>query len=267
MSLLPKTRMPRTRRMITLEVRATERLSPTFLTVTLGGPELAHLEPMGHDQTVRLFFPRAGQERLRMPRRDSEAWMAEVLLMPKASRPWVRNYTIRRIRPRLGELDIEFALHGDSPASAWARGARPGDPAGVFDMGITYLPPEDAAWQLLVGDESALPAILAILDGAPASLTGDVFLEVPVKADFRTDLAVPEGVTVHWLARDGAAPGAAALDAVRHAEPRPGRGYVWAAGESRLATGVRRHLVRDRAVPKSDIAFHGYWRQGRPSPG
>jgi NADPH-dependent ferric siderophore reductase len=267
MSLLPKVRMPRTRRMITLEVRATERLSPAFLSVTLGGPELAHLEPMGRDQTVRLFLPRAGQERLRMPSRDSEAWMAEVLLMPKASRPRVRNYTVRRVRPELGELDIEFALHADGPAAAWARGARPGDPAGVFDMGITYLPPEDAGWQLLVGDESALPAILAILDAAPGSLTGDVFLEVPERADFRTGLRVPEGVTVHWLARDGAGPGAAALDAVRRAAPRPGRGYAWVAGESRLATGVRRHLVREWSMPKPDIAFHGYWRQGRSSVG
>ncbi|WP_320782151.1 siderophore-interacting protein [Streptomyces sp. CRN 30] len=267
MSVLPKVRMARSRRMITLEVRRTERISPTFLTVTLGGPQAAHLEPMGFDQTVRLFFPRAGQDGLRMPSRNSEAWMAEVLLMPKASRPRVRNYTVRRVRPEADEVDIEFALHGDSPASAWARGVRPGDPAGLFDMGVTYLPPEDAAWQFLAGDESALPAVLAILDHAPASLTGEVFLEVPDSADFRTDVTAPEGVTVHWLARDGAAPGTAVLEAVRGTDLPPGRGYVWVAGESRLATGVRRHLVRDRAVPKADVAFHGYWREGRPSLG
>ncbi|MFD7814619.1 siderophore-interacting protein [Streptomyces sp. NPDC059785] len=255
--------------MITLEVRGTTKPTPAFMVVTLGGPQLDHLTPTGFDQTVRLFFPREGQQELWMPTASSEAWMAQVLLQPKSRRPWVRNYTVRRVRPELGEVDIEFALHGDTPASAWARRARPGDRAGIFDMGVTYLPPDHAEWQLLVGEESALPAILAILEHAPDSLAAEVFLEVPEEADFRTDFTAPEGVRVHWLARGGTdmPPGAAALEAVRSAPLRPGPFYTWAAGESGLATGVRRHLVRDRGVPKRDIAFFGYWRNGRSAPG
>ncbi len=267
--MLPKIQSPESRRMITLEVRRTSRTSPNFLTVTLGGPELEHLLPTGFDQIVRLFFPRAGQSRLTMPTLSNEAWMAQVLLLPKSRRPWVRNYTVRRFRPQRTELDIEFALHGDAPACAWALGARPGDPAGIFDMGLTYLPPPEAEAQLLVADESALPAVLAVLEQAPASLVAEVYLEVPETADIRKDVAAPEGVRVHWLPRDGSAdlPGRLALDAVRGAVLPEGRLYAWVAGESGLATGVRRHLVRDRGVPKSDVAFHGYWRHGRSSPG
>ncbi|WP_329066600.1 siderophore-interacting protein [Streptomyces sp. NBC_01429] len=267
--MLPKVRAPETRRMITLEVRRNARPTPGFATVTLGGPELEHLEPMGFDQAVRLFFPREGQDGLWMPTLSNEAWMAQVLLLPKSRRPWVRNYTIRRTRPELGEIDIEFALHDTGPASAWARDARPGDPAGIFDMGVSYLPPAGAEWQLLAGDESAVPAILAILEHAPASLVADVFLEVASGEDVRTDITAPDGVRVHWLARDGAdvRPGTPALEAVRESSPREGRSYTWVAGESGLATGVRRHLVRDRGVPKADIAFYGYWRHGRSSPG
>ncbi|MFF5568249.1 siderophore-interacting protein [Streptomyces sp. NPDC012623] len=267
--MLPKVRAPETRRMITLEVRRNTRLSPGFSAITLGGPELEHLEPMGYDQAVRLFLPREGQDGLTMPTLSSEAWMAQVLVLPKSRRPRVRNYTIRRTRPELNEVDIEFALHGVGPAAAWARGAKPGDPAGIFDMGMSYLPPAGAEWQLLVGDESAVPAILAILEHAPASLVADVFLEVASDEDIRTDITAPDGVRVHWLARDGAdvRPGALALEAVRALAPRPGRSYTWVAGESGLATGVRRHLVRDRGVPKADIAFYGYWRYGRSSIG
>ncbi|GAA0685250.1 siderophore-interacting protein [Streptomyces malaysiensis subsp. malaysiensis] len=267
--MLPKTRTPESRRMITLEVRGSTKPTPAFSVITLGGPELEHLKPMGFDQTVRLFFPREGQEGLRMPRLSSEAWMAELLLLPKSRRPWVRNFTIRRARPELGEVDIEFALHGDTPASTWARRARPGDPAGIFDMGLTYLPPAHAEWQLLAGDESAVPAILAILEHAPASLMAEVFLEVPGADDIRTDITAPDGVRVRWLARDGAdaLPGSLALDAIKESALRPGRFYTWVAGEAALATGVRRHLVRDRGVPKPDIAFFGYWRHGRSSPG
>ncbi|WP_327391682.1 siderophore-interacting protein [Streptomyces sp. NBC_01186] len=267
--MLPKVRAPESRRMIELEVLRNTKLTPSFSTITLGGADLEHLTPMGFDQAVRLFFPREGQDGLRMPGFDNEAWMAELLVLPKSRRPWVRNFTIRRTRPELGEVDIEFALHGDSPASAWARHARAGDPAGIFDMGMSYLPPAHAEWQLLAGDESAVPAILAILEHAPASLVAEVFLEVCGAADFRTDLTVPEGVLVHWLARDSAdtLPGRPVLEAVKEMSPRPGRFYTWVAGEAGFATGLRRHLVRERGVPKSDIGFFGYWRHGRSSPG
>ncbi|RSD11465.1 siderophore-interacting protein [Amycolatopsis eburnea] len=265
--MIPKVRRPKTRRMLTLEVRANTAPSPSFRTITLGGPDLEDLEPAGDDQAVRLFFPRAGQERLRMPTLDNEGWMAEVLMLPKSRRPWVRNYTIRRSRP--GEIDLEFALHdGDAPAASWARQARPGDPAGVFDLGVSYLPPPGVPWQLLAGDESAVPAILAILDHAPAGLVAEVFLEVPSAADVR-EVEAPAGVRVHWLprARAGDRPGELALAALVGADLPPGPAYAWVAGEAALATGARRHLVRERGWAKGDIAFLGYWRHGRAAPG
>ncbi len=267
--MLPKVRMPDTRKMITLEVLANTRLSANFTTITLGGPELEQFKPSGEDQTVRLFFPREGQDRLTMPTLSNEAWMAQLLMMPKTRRPWVRNYTIRRARPERGEIDIDFALHGEAPASTWAQHAKPGDPAGIFDMGVTYLPPARASWQLLVGEESAVPAILAILENAPTTLTAEVFLEVPETADIQHDFRTPEGVRVHWLARDraDALPGELALQTVRNAQLPAEPFYTWAAGEAKLPTGLRRHLVNERGIPKADIAFFGYWRHGRSSPG
>ncbi len=265
--MIPKVRRPKTRRMIALEVLANTAPSPSFRTITLGGADLADLEPAGDDQAVRLFFPRVGQERLRMPTLDNEGWMAEVLLMPKSRRPWVRNYTIRRSRD--GEIDIEFALHdGDAPAASWARRARAGDRAGVFDLGVGYLPPMGVAWQLLVGDESALPAVLAILENAPSDLAAEVFLEVPSAGDVRV-VEAPAGVRVHWLprARADARPGELALASLVAADLPVGPAYAWVAGEAALATGARRHLVRDRGWGKADIAFLGYWRYGRAAPG
>ncbi|WP_106125309.1 siderophore-interacting protein [Pseudosporangium ferrugineum] len=115
--------------------------------------------------------------------------------------------------------------------------------------------------------ESALPAILAILEGG--DLPAEVFVEVPTAADVRTGIATPAGTTIHWLPRDepAARPGTLALRAVRDLTLRPGPFYAWAAGESALATGVRRHLVGDRGVPRSDVAFLGYWKHGRASAG
>ncbi|MDN5895156.1 MAG: siderophore-interacting protein [Nocardioides sp.] len=254
--------------MITAEVARNVRVSAHFALVTLCGDELRHLELAGNDQAVRLFFPRQGQPALQMPTLSNDAWMAQLLLQPKSRRPWVRMYTIRASRP--GEVDIEVALHGDAgPGSVWATTARPGDPVGLFDEGHTYRPTDNTAWQLLVGDESAVPAILAILEQAPLSLVGEAFLEVPTSADIRTDITRPAGVQVHWLARDNHTmrPGALALGTVQTAELTGTPLYTWVAGESRLATGLRRYLVNERNIAKSDISFTGYWRQGRASPG
>ncbi|MFF0223412.1 siderophore-interacting protein [Streptomyces sp. NPDC004629] len=266
--MIPKVQLPESRTMITLEVRRREFLTPGFASVTLGGPAVRDLTVVGNDQAVRLFFPREGQTTLRMPTVSNDAWIAQLMLLPKSVRPWVRNLTIRRARPADDEIDIEFALHGDSPMSSWVRRVEPGDPAGIFDIGTMYRLPEHAEGQLLVADETALPAVLSILDGTPPSLATEVYLEVAAAADIRP-VEAPAGVRVHWFGRDDEElrPGTLALDAVRRASLPSGPFYTWVAGESRLATTVRRHLVNDRGVPKRDISFFGYWRLGRSAPG
>jgi NADPH-dependent ferric siderophore reductase len=253
--------------MIRAEVVRTARTSPSFVTVTIGGPELAEFVYTGYDQSIRLFFRRDGQQDLTMPAMSNNAWIAQFLLTRTSIRPWVRNYTVRAFRPDSLEMDIEFALHGDgTPATAFATRAAAGDPVGIFDEGTGYRPTKTPA--LLVADESAVPAVLAILDQSPKGFQAHVYLEVPRTEDIR-ELDTPSGVTVHWVARDGSpeVPGQLVLNTLKAAELPKGPFYTWVAGESALATGVRRHLVQDRRVSKSDITFLGYWRHGKASAG
>ncbi|MEC3891800.1 MULTISPECIES: siderophore-interacting protein [Nocardiopsis] len=250
--------------MLRARVVRTERTTANFITVTVGGPDLARFEFLGLDQCVRVFLARPGQDRLTMPESADERWYPEYREMPDEVRPYVRNYTMRRFDPDALELDIEFVAHGDeSPASGWALSARPGDEVGLFPEGIYYLPPADTDWQLLVGDESAVPALLSIVEGASEDLRAQVYLEVPSQQDVRT-VNAPPGVRVHWLPRQDphATPGRLALETVRSATLPKGRPYCWVAGENGLPTGLRRALVREHGVPKSDITFLGYWRQG-----
>lgn len=255
---------PAHRAMIRTRVVRTERVSAHFVTVTLGGDELAGFDYLGRDQFVRLFLPREGQERLHMPADADKRWVEQLYAMPDERRPHVRSYSVRRFDPHARELDLEFVDHGDGgPASAWAASAAPGDEAGVLADGVYYVPSEGTDWQLLVGDESAVPALVSILEQAPADLRALVFLEVPSPDDVRQLPALP-GVEVRWLARTDprALPGALALETVRAAEFPRGRPFCFVAGENALPTGLRRVLVRERGVPKSDIAFVGYWRHG-----
>lgn len=261
---------PEQRRIRTADTLATTRVGHSFIRVTVGGPDLNDFTQMGHDQWFRLFLQREEQEKLCLPTAPDD-WYPQYLAMNDDARPRVRSYTVRGFRPARAavygddaELDIDFVAHGDSgQASAWAETATPGAPVGFLDEGVMYQAPPHTDQVLLVGDESALPAMAGVLRSASPELRGAAYLEVPYTEDIQ-DLDVPGGVAVHWLPRNGSQTtnGALAIEAVRNAElPQTGL-YAFIAGEQDLATGVRRHLVRERGIAKSDITFTGYWRMG-----
>jgi NADPH-dependent ferric siderophore reductase len=251
--------------MLRATVVGSERISPSFVRVTFGGDDLADLEAMGFDQCFRLFFRRAGQSELRMPTFANNGWFAQYLLMSPSTKPWVRNYTFRRVLPERREAVVDFAVHdggGHAPASEFAVAAAPGDEVGFFDEGVSYRP--TGGRELLVGDESAVPAVLGILDDTP-DLTGVVVLEVPTPGDIVS--IERRGLDVHWVVRDDphAVPGALARRTVVDlgAVDLTGVTSAWIAGERELATGVRRHLVGPVGLPRNAVSFTGYWRHGK----
>ncbi|MGN2640437.1 siderophore-interacting protein [Nocardia takedensis] len=266
---------PEARRIRSAETLTAKRISPNFVRVTVGGPDLHDFTPMGYDQWFRLFLKRDGQSELRLPTVANNLWYAQYLMMSKDSRPLVRNYTVREFRPagagQYGEhpeIDIDFVAHGDdSPAAAWANNVSAGTEVGLFDEGIMYQPPEESNWSLLVADESALPAVAGVLRSAPRTLRGAAYIEIPHAEDVQ-ELGAPEGVQVHWLPRTDphASIGALAAETVRGADIPPVGVYAFVAGEQALASGTRRHLANDRGIPKADITFTGYWRFGKAAP-
>ncbi|MFE8911109.1 siderophore-interacting protein [Streptomyces globisporus] len=142
--------------------------------------------------------------------------------------------------------------------SSWVRRAEPGDPAGTFGIGTVYRLPEHAEGQLPAGDGTALPAILSTLDRTPSYLATVVCLEVSAAADLRS-VEASAGVRAHWFSRDDdLRPDIFVLEAMCRASLPSGRSAAQAAGESRLAATLRRHLGNDRAVPKRDISFFSY---------
>ncbi|MFE9727767.1 siderophore-interacting protein [Streptomyces sp. NPDC005794] len=228
------------------------RLTARMVRITLAGDGVGDFHYAGPDHLVRLFLPVSDD--LQLP--TGSDWWTELQAMPEERRPVVRNYTVRRIDHVRRRLDIDFALHGDSgPASAWAGTAEPGDRIGILSDGARYQA-GDADWQLLIGDETALPAIASMLEGARTPV--HTLLEVKDEQDV-LDLAGE----ATWLYRSGS-PGSRTVEALRALPFPPGTPYVWVAGESTLATSVRRYLVNERGVDKQQIYFCGYWR-GTPS--
>ncbi|HYJ68440.1 MAG TPA: siderophore-interacting protein [Nocardioidaceae bacterium] len=251
-------------RCVHARVVQTKPITPNLKRITIAAEELREFPWHGPDQWFRLFLPRDGQQRPVLPTRADD-WWPQIVAMPDEIRPWVRNYTVRYLRPELGEIDFDVVLHGTTgPASRWARGATTGDWIGLLDQTAPYDPPAGTRWQLLVGDETAVPAISSIVENLRSGTDAQALIEVPTAAD-RLDLSVPEGVRVTWLPRDSedVDVGSLVIDAVQSATLGEARdGYAWVAGESGLIRRVRRHLVNQRGMAKSAVYFCGYWRRG-----
>ncbi|MEV0678573.1 siderophore-interacting protein [Actinosynnema sp. NPDC050436] len=253
------------------EVLAVRPVGASLVRVTFGGAGLRDITTSGPDQRIKVFLPRAGEVVPHVP--TGPDWYARYRELPEAERPVMRTYTIRHARD--GEVDVDFVRHGDvGPASRWAGTAAPGDRAVLLApdrrfpgyargerVGADHLPPAGTAWQVVVGDETALPAISAIVESFPADTVARVFLEVPAEGD-RADWALPPGVTVTWLVRGGSTTSALA-SAVRAAALPEGPGYAWLAGESGLVRELRRHFVSERGLDRKRVYFCGYWRRGK----
>ncbi|GAA3084037.1 siderophore-interacting protein [Streptosporangium carneum] len=212
------------------------------------------------DQHFKIFFPRGRTDGPVVP--IGPDWYRRLRAVPPERRPDMRLYTIREIRP--GEVDVDFVLHGDEgPGSRFALNARPGDVVGIYGPVGTYLPLPKDDWVLLVGDETGLPAIGAILESLPEGLPVMVFAEIADAAE-RQPLRSAGELTLTWLHRDGRPAGGTDLlpEAVRRAVFPKGRGYAWVAAESAAVKAVRRHLVGERGFAKEDVEFAGYWSHG-----
>jgi len=237
-----------------LQVRRSERLTPLMVRVTLAGDELAGFPGEGPDRRIKMFFPVEGQERPAVPRATSGG----PLWPTGEARPAIRTYTVRRFDPGAGELDVDFVLHaGHGPAAAWARDARPGAWVAVSEPGGRYVPDPEAAFHLVIGDETALPAVATVLAALPEGAHVLAFLEV---AGPDEEQALPGAATVYWVHRDGGDPGVPLADAVRTAVLPSGRAQAWLAGESACVRDLRRHLLDDRGLDRRAVYATGYWR-------
>ncbi|WP_320066687.1 siderophore-interacting protein [Micromonospora sp. RTGN7] len=253
----------RSKSVTTARVLRTERPTPHLVRMVLGGEELTGL-PVGEytDHYVKLVFAPPGVTYpepvdLAAIRRDlpSEQW------------PRLRTYTVRAWDPGAGELTIDVVHHGDEGvAGPWAARLRPGDPVPFVGPSGAYAPSPEADWHLLVGDESALPAIAAALERLPLGAPAKVFVEV-TDATEEQRLTSPGAVELTWLHRGDRPVGEALVAAVRALDFPPGDVHAFVHGEATFVRELRRLLRVERAVPRERLSISGYWRRGMDDEG
>ena len=230
-------------------------LTPRMARLVLGGEAL---EGFGAgeftDHYVKLLLPPPGAP-YAAPF-DPAAIKAE---LPREQWPRMRTYTVRDWDPAARRLTIDVVVHGDAGiAGPWAARARPGDQVQLLGPGGGYAPDPGAAWHLMVGDASVLPAIAASLARVPAGVPVLVVVEVDGPED-EIALESPGDLRLRWV-RTG---GDELLDAVRALEFPDGDGQHFVHGEAIAVRAVRRHLLVERGVAPEALSASGYWKRAR----
>lgn len=236
----------------------TRRLSPTMVRVVFGGDGLGdYVQTEFTDQYVNaLFVPPTAPYTAPF---DPDA-LGDVA---PEHRPRGRRYTIRWWDADTRTLAIDFAVHGDvGYAGRWAAEARPGDVLQMVGPHGSYAPAPGASCHLLVGDESALPAIAASLEriapGRPVVVIG-----VVDDGECELELESPGDLDVTWIhRRRGGDAVADAIAAIERIDADWSGVDVFVHGEAAEIRAVRTHLLAEHGIDRQASSISPYWRRG-----
>ncbi|PRY67409.1 NADPH-dependent ferric siderophore reductase [Glaciihabitans tibetensis] len=264
-------------------VDRSESLSPHLVRVHLGGSGFETFVQGAHpdrlaatDKYVKLYFARAD---LRLvPPYDLDELRAA---LPPDDLPVLRTYTVRSVDHSARTIAIDFVVHGDEGvAGPWAASTQPGDLIAMSSPGGMYSPdPDPAVEHLLLGDDSAIPAIAAALEAMPTEARGLAIIEVTSSAD-EIPLTHPADVTLRWVHRvpsgrhvavrpaDVAAPhaeipGTVLVAAVRDLPAPTSPVQVFAHGERGAMNALRAVLQDEWGIARKAMSLSAYWALGR----
>ncbi|MFJ2363149.1 siderophore-interacting protein [Pseudomonas sp. NPDC087697] len=234
-----------------LEVLRVVDLTPRMRRITLGGPELAGFVSLGTDDHVKLFFPQNATEHAAL----------ETLVLgagkDNGPLPAMRDYTPRRYDLDTLELDIDFVLHGDGPAATWAAQATPGQYLHIGGPRGSMVVPDIFDSYLLIGDETALPAIARRLEGLTDNRRALVVVEIENGAEQQI-LESPAEVKVIWVLRESGKNHL--LTTVQQLQMPSGELYAWIATESKVSRQIRRVLLDEKGLNQDQVKAVGYWK-------
>ena len=167
-----------------------------------------------------------------------------------------RDYTPRHYNAQAQELTIEFAVHDGGFASDWAKNAKAGDEVVIGGPRGSMVIPTEYDWHMLIGDETALPAISRRIE----ELATDAQIMVIAKINSQEDIRLFDGKTnlsVLWVYDYPSL-----INEVKEMILPEGEGYIWSAGEAATMATIKRYLVGEKDVDPKKLSVASYWKQG-----
>ncbi|MGO8066609.1 siderophore-interacting protein [Rhizobium leguminosarum] len=224
------------RRLLTVE--SVVDITPSMRRVILAGDDLADFISLGADDHIKIFIPTAdgGEER--------------------------RDYTPRRYDNAERRLTIDFALHEAGPVTKWAIDASPGDRLEIGGpRGSAVVSATVKRW-LLIGDETALPAIGRRIEESGAGTVVTTIAAVAGPSEEQTFETSAE-LHVRWAHRplSQATDATALLKLLSTVDIQP-ETFIWVAAEASVTRDIRAYLL-ERGCPLGWIKASGYWVFGK----
>ncbi len=235
-----------------LTVHSVQPLGSNMLRIVFSGADLAGFYSPGFGDHVKLLLPLPGQ--------DAPDLSGPLIGDGGETKPIMRDYTPRAFDAQSNQLTIDFALHEAGPATSWAKQAQPGQKIGIGGPRGSMLIPTCFDWHLLIGDETALPAISRRLEELPAGAKAIVLAEVQNVA---AEIPLPSRATaaIHWVHRDE---GESLQTALASMKLPDGDYHAWVACESSAAKALRAALIAEHKANPQWLRAAGYWRRGTP---
>lgn len=222
-----------------LTVTTVEYVTPQMLRITLTGDDLADFYSAAPDDHVKIFLPAAD-----------------------GGEPERRDYTPRRFDAAARQLVLDFALHEAGPATAWALAARPGTALSVGGPRGSAVISGVKRW-VLVGDETALPAIGRFIEEAEAGADVTSIAAVAAKEE-EQQFKTKARLNALWVHRPSSSPtDASGLIAALDTVALDTDTFVWIAAEASVARAIRTHLVERRGHRLTWLKAAGYWALGK----
>jgi NADPH-dependent ferric siderophore reductase len=239
-----------------LKVMAIHDVSSHVRRITFASTNLKRFDTLSALH-VKLLLPPDGV-RLCLPRLSLNGtvdWGSE------QERAIVRKYTIRRIDPSAGTLEIDFVLHDHGgPGSCFAINAQISDEIGMVGPGGGSARPAD--WNLFIGDETALPAIARLMEALPEDAQGTAIIEVADESD-EQDLVHKANIDIRWFYRNRlASPHSLSEHAALIKPPSSGSIFAWAGTEFSEFRKIRSDWRTQKGIAKDDHLAVAYWRTG-----
>lgn len=237
------TRLRQEHRKRKLTVSRVERITPKMQRIELFSGELRDFSSRGPDDHIKLFIPPLGGGN------DSEVV--------------IRDYTPRAFTSSGGFLTIDFSLHATGPATAWAKSAKVGMTLEIAGPRGSNIVQDDFDWYLLIGDETALPAIGRRVEELRPKVPVITVIQIDSDAE-RQPFVTQSQMTQRWVTRSTGIVGAQTglREALEGIELPRGDGYVWIAGEREVARGLREYMIDVRGHPKTWLKAAAYWALG-----
>ncbi|WP_027668337.1 MULTISPECIES: siderophore-interacting protein [Rhizobium] len=222
----------------TLAVESVVDITPGMRRITLSGDVLGDFISLAPDDHIKIFVPAAdgGEER--------------------------RDYTPRRYDNAERKLTIDFALHEAGPVTQWAINAQPGDRLEIGGPRGSAVVSETVKRWLLIGDETALPAIGRRIEESSAGTVVTTIAAVTAPLEEQTFETSAE-LHLHWVHRplSQATDATALLKLLSTVDIKP-ETFIWIAAEASVTRDIRAHLL-ERGCPLGWIKASGYWVFGK----